>query len=78
MFDLKGRVAVITGASSGLGKQMAQGLAGQGADVVLLARRESKLRQVAADIEKEYDVKAYPVVCDVTDLDSSKQRQKVL
>ena len=76
MFDLKGRVAVITGASSGLGKQMAQGLAGQGADVVLLARRESKLRQVAADIEKEYDVKAYPVVCDVTDLDSVKAAAK--
>ena len=36
MFDLKGRVAVVTGASSGLGRQMAIGLAKQGANLVLL------------------------------------------
>ena len=35
MFDLKGRVAVITGASSGLGKQMAKAFASQGADVAI-------------------------------------------
>ncbi|MGB4569144.1 MAG: SDR family NAD(P)-dependent oxidoreductase, partial [Tepidanaerobacteraceae bacterium] len=39
MFSLKGRVAVVTGASSGLGYQMAKGFAGQGADVVIMARR---------------------------------------
>ena len=39
MFDLKGRVAVISGASSGLGKQMAKAFANQGADLVILARR---------------------------------------
>ncbi len=70
MFNLQNRVAVITGASSGLGMQMAQGLAGQGADVVLLARREAKLQAVAAEIERKYSVKAFPVVCDVTDLKS--------
>lgn len=66
MFNLKGRVAVITGASSGLGTQMAHGLAEQGANVVLLARREDKLRKVAEDIESKYGVKAHPIVCDVT------------
>ena len=62
MFNLRGRVAVITGASSGLGTQMAHGLAEQGADVVLLARREDKLRQVAEEIAGKYGVTAFPIV----------------
>jgi len=40
LFSLKGRVAVVTGASSGLGVQMAKALAAQGADIVILARRK--------------------------------------
>ena len=39
MFDLKGRVAVITGASSGLGNQIAKAFANHGANLVILARR---------------------------------------
>ena len=38
MFNYKGKVVVVTGASSGLGKQMAEGFAEQGANLVLLAR----------------------------------------
>ncbi|AGA69004.1 dehydrogenase of unknown specificity, short-chain alcohol dehydrogenase like protein [Desulfitobacterium dichloroeliminans LMG P-21439] len=72
MFNLKGRVAVITGASSGLGTQMAHGLAEQGANLVLLARREDKLLKVATEIESKYGVTVHPVVCDVTQLDSVK------
>lgn len=72
MFNLKGRVAVITGASSGLGVQMAHGLAGQGADVVLLARRFERLQEVAKEIEEKHNVKALPIACDVTDLESVK------
>ena len=45
MFQLKGRVAVITGASSGLGKQMAKGFASQGADLVIMARRLERLEE---------------------------------
>ena len=43
LFDLTGKVAVVTGASSGLGSQMAKALARQGADVAILARRVEKL-----------------------------------
>ena len=46
MFNLNGRVAVITGASSGLGRQMAFGFAHQGADLVILARRMERLNEL--------------------------------
>ena len=65
MFNLKGRVAVITGASSGLGKQMAKGFAKQGADFVILARRIERLEELKAELEQE-GVRVLPVKCDVT------------
>lgn len=64
LFDLKGKVAAITGASSGLGVQMAKALARQGADIAILARRVEKLDAVKADIEK-LGVKCLAVKCDV-------------
>jgi gluconate 5-dehydrogenase len=69
MFDLNGRVAVVTGASSGLGAQMAKALAKQGADLAILARREEKLKQVSEEI-KALGVDCMYVVCSVTDTDS--------
>ena len=66
MFDLTGKVAVVTGGSSGLGVQFAHALGRQGASVVVIARREHLLRQVAADIAAESGVKTAYYVCDVT------------
>lgn len=68
MFDLHGRVAVVTGASSGLGLQMSLGFAKQGADLVIMARRKEKLEQVAESI-RALGVRCLPVQCDVTDTD---------
>ena len=65
MFDLKGRVAVVSGASSGLGRQMAFALAENGANVVLLARRIERLEEIKKDIEKK-GVKVLALKCDVT------------
>ena len=65
MFDLKNRVAVISGASSGLGRQMAKAFAKQGADLVILARRIERLEELKIDLEKE-GVKVLPIKCDVT------------
>ena len=62
MFNLKGRVAVITGASSGLGKQMAHAFAKQGANLVILARRIERLEELKKELEKE-NVKVLPQCC---------------
>ena len=52
MFNLKGRVAVVSGASSGLGKQMTKALAEAGADLVILARRIERLEEFKKELEK--------------------------
>ena len=65
MFNLKGRVAVITGASSGLGRQMAYAFAKQGANLVILARRIEKLKELKDDLEKK-GTKVLAIKCDVT------------
>ncbi|MBQ8534802.1 MAG: SDR family oxidoreductase [Bacilli bacterium] len=66
MFDLTGQVAVVTGASSGLGKQMARGFAKQGANLVIMARRIERLEEFKKELEKEYKVKVLALKCDVT------------
>ena len=65
MFNLKGRVAVISGASSGLGRQMATAFAEAGADLVLLARRLERLEEAKEELEK-FGVRVLPIKCDVT------------
>ena len=64
LFDLTGRVAVITGGSIGLGRQMAEGLAEMGASLVLCARNEERCRQAAAELQY-LGVKAMALACDV-------------
>lgn len=72
MFDFRGQVALITGASSGLGVQFAHALARQGASLVLLARRKEKLETVAEEMAC-YEVDCMPIVCDVTDTKAVQQ-----
>jgi NAD(P)-dependent dehydrogenase (short-subunit alcohol dehydrogenase family) len=52
LFDLSGRVAVVMGGTSGIGRSIASGLAASGADVIATGRREAKVDEVAAEIEK--------------------------
>jgi NAD(P)-dependent dehydrogenase (short-subunit alcohol dehydrogenase family) len=66
MFDLRGRVALVTGASSGLGTQFAKALADNGAAVALVARRADRLAALKAEIEGKGG-KALAVEADVTD-----------
>jgi 3-oxoacyl-[acyl-carrier protein] reductase len=66
MFSLKGRVALVTGASSGLGVQFARSLAENGAALVLVARRADRLKSLKDEIEK-MGGKAVAIEADVTD-----------
>lgn len=65
LFDLTGRVALVTGASSGLGVRFAEVLAKQGANVVIAARRLERLEEKAKEIES-LGVKCLPLKCDIT------------
>lgn len=78
MFDLSGNVAVVTGASSGLGKQMARAFAKQGADLAILARRVERLEVLKKEIEEEFKVKVLPIQCDVTSSDSINDAAKAV
>ena len=69
--DLSGRVALVTGASSGLGAQFARALSQAGAGVVLAARRIERLKTLRAELEADGG-DAHVVQLDVTDIDSIK------
>jgi NAD(P)-dependent dehydrogenase (short-subunit alcohol dehydrogenase family) len=62
--DLTGRVAIVTGGSIGLGRQMAEGLAEMGANLVLCARKKERCQQAADDLQK-LGVKTLALTCDV-------------
>jgi gluconate 5-dehydrogenase len=66
MFDLTNRVAVVSGASSGLGQQMARAFARQGANLAILARRVERLEAFKAELEQAFKVKVVALKCDVT------------
>ena len=68
MSELKDKVVIITGASSGIGEATARWLAERGAQVVLGARRMDRLEQLAADIREQGGRVAYQQL-DVTELD---------
>lgn len=69
LFGLRGRRALVTGASSGLGVELAEALAVAGADVALVARREDRLREVAERVSA-HGVRVAAVRGDLAELDS--------
>lgn len=58
--------ALITGASSGIGRDMARNLAGRGFDLVLVARDEEKLNHISKELEEKYNVKTEIIVMDLS------------
>ncbi len=65
LFGLKGRIGLVTGASSGLGVECAHALALAGADVALVARRADRCEKLAHELEKKYQVRAIGIGADV-------------
>ena len=66
LFDLTGRVAIVSGGSMGLGRQMAEGLAEMGANLVLCARKKERCEE-AAEALRSLGVQALALECDVKD-----------
>jgi len=66
---------LVTGASSGIGAEIARGLARRGLGVTLVARREERLRELAGELEDEYSVRAETVAADVSD---PKHRERLV
>ena len=65
MFDLTGKVAIVTGGSIGLGAYMARGLAEAGANLVIAARKVERCVEICEELNS-LGVKALPVACDVS------------
>lgn len=69
-FSVDGRHAIVTGASSGIGRTVAEQFAADGADVTICSRSESKIEAVAEEISREREGDALGVTCDVRDRES--------
>lgn len=74
MSKLVEKIAFITGASSGIGKASAYGLAEKGANLILTARRKEILDEIASDIKSKYDVKVFTQIMDVTNKDDVEEK----
>lgn len=72
LFDLSGRVAIISGGSIGLGRQMAEALAEMGANLVLCARKKERCEQAAEELQK-LGVKTLALGCDVKNPDQVQE-----
>jgi short-subunit dehydrogenase len=72
------RLALVTGASSGIGEAFARAYAARGADVVLVARRADRLAALAEDLSKTAGAKAYVVPCDLSGWEAHAEIMKSL
>jgi NAD(P)-dependent dehydrogenase (short-subunit alcohol dehydrogenase family) len=66
IMELKEKIAIVTGANSGIGKAIASALAKEGANVVVTARRQNENRQVAQELDERFGVKTLAVEVDVS------------
>ncbi|MBC7780963.1 MAG: SDR family oxidoreductase [Proteobacteria bacterium] len=70
---LKGKIALVTGASSGIGRESARTLAAEGAKLVLVARTLTRLQAVADEIARDFGVETEVFSCDLTEVDAPER-----
>ena len=79
----RNKTALVTGASSGIGAQFARVLARKGCDLILVARREDKLRELADELSAKYSIQAHVIARDLArewaarDLGKRNQRARL-
>lgn len=69
MIDLKGKTAIVTGASRGIGRAIACTVASLGINLSIAARQEGPLKETADEIAKKYKIEVLAIPCDVTKLE---------
>lgn len=69
-FSLKGKTAIVTGGTSGIGRTVADHLASAGANIFVISRHQDACDRVAAQISSDYGVKTVGKACDVTDAEA--------
>ncbi|MCL2744836.1 MAG: SDR family oxidoreductase [Planctomycetaceae bacterium] len=72
------KLAAITGASEGLGKEFARQLAAEGYNLFVIARRGHLLNELKTDLEAKYNIQVEPIVCDISKPDELKQLEERL
>jgi 2-deoxy-D-gluconate 3-dehydrogenase len=72
LFTLEGKVAIVTGGNGGIGKGIARGLAGAGADIVIAARNDAKIASAVREIKEEFGVEVLGVKADM------RQEQQIM
>ncbi len=65
LFNLSGKVALVTGGGRGIGKFIATGLAEAGADVIITSRKMKNLDETAGALSREFGVTVFPIACDL-------------
>ena len=65
MFNLKGKVAIVTGCNGGIGKGIARGFAATGSDLVIAARNQAKTAEATHEVQEEFGVRVLGVQVDV-------------
>lgn len=69
--DLRGKTALVTGASAGIGQAYAEGLAARGCDLVLVARRRQRLEDLGQRLMAEHDIRCHVIAVDLGEADAA-------